>query len=53
MTALGTEFTHYFCAGIGPLQFGVVLVFFQFQNTKSDVISSDKILVFLPGMSGY
>ena len=24
--APGTEFAHYFCAGIGPLQLGVVLV---------------------------
>ena len=27
-TAPGTEFTHIFCAGISPLQLGVVLVFF-------------------------
>ena len=27
-TAPGTKFTYDFCAGIGPLQLGVVLVFF-------------------------
>ena len=30
--ALGTEFTCYFCAGIGQLQFGVVLVLYMFLN---------------------
>ena len=30
--ALGIEFTCYFCARFGPLQFGVVLVFFQIQS---------------------
>ena len=29
-TALGTEFGHNFCAGIGPLQLGFVLVSFVF-----------------------
>ena len=28
--APGTEFARYFCAGIGPLQLGVVLVFIMF-----------------------
>ena len=27
--APGTEFARYFCAGIGPLQLGVVLVFYD------------------------
>ena len=28
--ALGIEFTHNFCAGIGPLQLGIVLVCMTF-----------------------
>ena len=34
-TALGIEFTHNFCAGIGLLQLGVALVFLMF---KLDII---------------
>ena len=30
-TALGTELARNFCAGIGPLQLGVVLVFTTFE----------------------
>ena len=33
-TAPGTEFPYIFCAGIGPLQLGVVLVMFKKQNIQ-------------------
>ena len=34
--APGTEFTRDFCAGIGPLQLGVVLVFFTFKQIEKE-----------------
>ena len=40
--APGTEFPHDFCAGISPLQLGVVLVFFIF---KVDVHPHGQVLL--------
>ena len=40
----GTEFARDFCALIGPLQLGAVLVFFKFKSIKSTIFSG-KILM--------
>ena len=45
--APGTEFAHDFCAGIGPLQLGVVLVFVAigFTDRTAFIIESNFSLV--------
>ena len=39
--APGTEFARYFCAGIGPLQLGVVHVIFFFVISSLNVLPQD------------
>ena len=41
-TALGTEFARIFCAGIGPLQLGVVLVYLLFKQSTPEVVYIDQ-----------
>ena len=36
--ALGTEYARNFCAGIGPLQLGVVLVSIYFRYSDDDAL---------------